>query len=74
MYGKPRGIYTVKTEYVGTEWLETGENYRSELFDRYDPMMASFARYVRGEEKNPNSPDYELELYKTLLKCCGMTE
>ena len=74
MYGKPRGIYTEKTEYSGTEWLERGEHYRSELFDRYDPMMSAFARYVRGEEENPNSPDYEFELYKTLLKCCGMTD
>lgn len=39
--------------------------------DRYDGMMRSFAQMVRGEKENPYSYDYELELYKTILKCCG---
>ena len=34
-------------------------------------MMKAFAQYVRGEKQNPYSPDYELELYKTVLKSCG---
>lgn len=45
---------------------------RSENYDRYDPMMAAFARIIRGEAENPVSPDYELELYRTVLKCCGI--
>ncbi len=41
-------------------------------FFRYDGMLESFAAMVRGEIKNPYTPDYELTLYKTLLKCCGV--
>ena len=40
--------------------------------DRYDGMMASFAAMVRGEKENPYTSDYELELYKTVLRCCGV--
>lgn len=42
-------------------------------FDRYALMMTAFAEMVRGEKKNPFAPDYELELYKTVLKCCGIS-
>ena len=52
-------------------WNCKGESVESEGFDRYDDMMASFAAMVRGEIENPYSYDYELLLYKTLLKCCG---
>jgi hypothetical protein len=34
-------------------------------------MMASFAAMVRGEKENPYAYDYELELYKMVLQCCG---
>ena len=33
-------------------------------------MMLSFAKMVRGEQKNPYSYEYELDLFKTILKCC----
>jgi len=48
------------------------EEYTSPVFQRYDIMMESFAKMVRGEIQNPYSYDYELDLYKTLLKCCGV--
>lgn len=38
--------------------------------DRYDGMMRSFAEIVRGK-KNPYTPDYELALFKLVMKCCG---
>ncbi len=41
-------------------------------FDRYIPMMSAFAAMVRGEMENQFTPDYELELYKTVLKCCDI--
>jgi len=43
---------------------------RSETFGRYDAMMLNFAEMVRGK-KNPFSYDYELELYKLVLRACG---
>ena len=41
-------------------------------FDRYVPMMSAFAEMVRAETKNPFSPDYELDLYKTVLSACNV--
>ena len=64
--------YTTKREKTNAEnWVEWGETSDSEIFDRYDAMMESFAQMVRGEKQNPYTPDYELELYKTVLKACG---
>ncbi|MBR0390882.1 MAG: Gfo/Idh/MocA family oxidoreductase [Oscillospiraceae bacterium] len=45
---------------------------RKSFFDRYDGMMLSFAQIVKGEKVNPYSLDYELGMYKVLLKACGM--
>jgi predicted dehydrogenase len=47
------------------------EKHESELFDRYSEMMESFAQMVRGEKKNPVTPDYELELHGLLMLACG---
>lgn len=44
----------------------------SEPFDRYIGMMKAFGQYVRGEKENPYTIDYELELFKAILKCCGI--
>lgn len=65
------GQYTVMTEYKSAEWHVRGNTVQSDIYDRYDDMMASFAAFVRGEKENPWGYDYELELYKTVLKCCG---
>lgn len=65
-------LYTGKTEYTSTNWSDRGIYTKSPLFDRYDDMMSSFASMVRGEIKNPWSYDYELSLYKTVLKACNM--
>ena len=44
----------------------------SEIFDRYETMIAAFAAMVRGEKENPYTYDYELTLFKTVLACCGV--
>ena len=44
----------------------------SEKTDRYTDMMTAFAAMVRGEKENPYTLDYELTLFRTILKCCGM--
>lgn len=46
--------------------------YESEPFQRYRAMLLSFAKMVRGEIENPNTLDYELALFETVLKCCGI--
>ena len=62
--------YTEYTECTSEDWNDAGVHHRSEDHDRYDTMIKSFAKMVRGEMQNPNSCDYELQLYKTILKCC----
>jgi predicted dehydrogenase len=66
--------YTGVTEFLieNPEWIYMGENRRSDFYDRYDHMMSSFAAMVRGEKQNPYTLDYELDLYKLLLECCGV--
>ena len=65
-------LYTGKT--VRTNKSNWDENFDIEYcqpFDRYDDMMADFAAMCRGEKKNEYTPDYELGLYRLLLKACG---
>ncbi|MBQ4527809.1 MAG: Gfo/Idh/MocA family oxidoreductase [Clostridia bacterium] len=52
------------------DWTQFTPKETCTPFDRYSPMMLSFAEMVRGEKQNPWGCDYELELYKTLLKAC----
>ncbi len=69
----PENLYTEVCEvFEGIyDWNNAGLKYRTEIFDRYENMMRSFAEYVRGERTNPYTYDYELNLYKLLLKACG---
>ena len=65
-------MFTGKNEYSSNDWIDNGVKSNSEPFNRYNKMMSSFAEYVRGEKINPYTADYELELYKIILKCCGV--
>lgn len=47
------------------------ERKKSPMFSRYADMMKAFAEYVKGEKQNPYTLEYELKLYKLLLKVCG---
>ena len=65
--------YTCKHECLLVEDGTTSrKSYTSEQFDRYIDMLSSFAAMVRGEKENPYTADYELKLFKTILKCCGV--
>ena len=68
-----REVAEVSTRNISTElkWGHPGEDSVSEPFDRYNAMLTHFARCVRGEKENEFTPDYELEVYKLLLRCCG---
>lgn len=39
---------------------------------RYDDMMMDFAQMVRGEIENPYAYEYELQVQKLILACCGL--
>ncbi len=67
----PGLLATTKTVRDDTCWFNESETQISDPFDRYDYMMQCFAEYVRGEKQNPYSLEYELELYRIILKCCG---
>ena len=70
--GPENGMTTSRTIYTeGRPWGHPGVSSTSEPFDRYNAMLTHFARCVRGEIENEFTPDYELELYKLLLQCCG---
>ena len=64
--------FTGVTEYSNVAWGDNGVYTECEPNDRYDAMIASFGAMVRGEKKNPWDCDYELMLYKTVLKACGI--
>ncbi|MBR3894656.1 MAG: Gfo/Idh/MocA family oxidoreductase [Clostridia bacterium] len=57
---------------------ESGECQTTECesapFQRYENMLLAFAEMVRGNKENPYTLDYELELFRTLMKCCGVAE
>ena len=67
------GQYTVSCENyndTGHSWYEPWNEGRSDVYDRYDSMLFNFAQLVGGKE-NPYSYDYELSLYKLVLRACG---
>lgn len=63
-------IYTEKVEYSDDSWHDRGVKSVGDKQDRYLGMMLEWAAMVRGEKQNPYTPDYELELYKTIIECC----
>lgn len=65
------GLQTYRTIRTSANWNQKNEKEVSLPCDRYDNMIKSFAEYVLGEKVNPYTLDYELELYKTVLKACG---
>ena len=64
-------MYSVSSESFDSGWHVPKKEEKSEVFDRYDSMMRNFAEIVRGKE-NPYTYDYELGLYKLILKACGV--
>ncbi len=65
-------LYTLRSEKFTDNWCDMGVDTESQPEDRYDKMMMSFAEMCRGEKKNSFSYDYELSLYKLILKSCGV--
>lgn len=68
----PGGQVSTRTEYDAEDWFEPGVTTSTEKYLRYGTMLQSFAAMCRGEMKNPYTPDYELSLFKLILKCCGV--
>ncbi len=64
-------LCTGVTEYASLDWHCPGRSFNSDLFNRYDNMMRSFAEMVLGKKENPNTYDYEIMLHDYILKACG---
>ena len=65
--------YTVTNECFAKDakkWSDPWDRTQTEPYDRYDAMMKNFAELIGGKE-NPYSYDYELNLYKLILRACG---
>ncbi|MBQ8344785.1 MAG: Gfo/Idh/MocA family oxidoreductase, partial [Clostridia bacterium] len=66
-------LYSGQVEFFRDEEGHTKETSEtSEHFGRYDAMMHAFAEMVRGERQNPYTLDYELDLFRVILQCCGL--
>lgn len=71
-YSAPGMLTTEVAEVYDTEaWHDTRILSETELYNRYDSMMASFAAMARGEKQNPYTYEYELKLHKVIMKACG---
>lgn len=71
-YSDKDNLYTVKTEWDRHDWGNLGDVTSSRPQNRYDNMMCAFADMVNDKYENPFTYDYELELYKTIQRCCGL--
>lgn len=70
-WGPETEIVTRRNVFTEKKWKVAGTSAQTPPFDRYEAMLTHFARCVRKEQENEYSPDYELEVYKFLLQCCG---
>jgi len=52
-------------------WNSDAEFIKSEKFNRYDDMMKNYAKKVNGEKEYVYTYEYELNLFKLILKACG---
>ena len=47
------------------------ETWESDTFTRYGSCLQEFADHIRGKSENPCTPAYELDLFRTVMQCCG---
>lgn len=71
VYGDFDGLYTGVRTATSKKWHEPSCQTATQPEDRYDRMMRSFSQMVNGEIENPYTYDYEYELYKLVMQCCG---
>lgn len=65
-------LYTEMREVgKGQGWQFNGKFTKTNYFNRFDAMLKNFADVAKGRKENPYTYDYELSLFKLLLKSCG---
>ena len=66
-------LYTKMREtYENEGWDSPGKETNSEYFNRFDNMMRDFAEIALGMKESDYGHDYELGMYKLLLRSCGV--
>ena len=73
----PTRAYFIPFEQSATYANRRGEPLELRPYDpwgRYDDMMKDFAKFVRGEAKNPYTYTYELAIQKLVMYCCGHSD
>ena len=70
----PSGVGLLLKAQAALARADKKEALESEPFDRYEGMLRAFVSYVRGEAENPYTYDYELALFRTVMKACGVGE
>ena len=66
-------MYTYMNDtYANEGWYALGKRQKTSLYNRYDDMMINYAMIALGERENPYTYEYELELYKLVLRACGI--
>lgn len=68
----PGGQTTTRLDLDDPDWFNRGSTRINDPVHRYKDMMRAFAAMVNGEKKNPYTPEYELELFRLILECCGV--
>ena len=63
---------TTLDDYKEKGWAARGEKRTFGPFDRYNEMLADFARAVRGEPNQVISPEEERRVYRAVMKACGV--
>lgn len=53
-------------------WNYHAKYMETEPFNRYDSMLKTFGSIVRGEEENPYTYEYEIQMHKIMLCACGL--
>ena len=61
----------VREAYSGGGWNDAGITKRSEVYNRYDVMLQDFAKFVTRKKTNPYSYEYEVNLFRLILRACG---
>lgn len=65
-------LYTEMREVMEKHsWQYEGVHTKTEYFNRFDSMLKNFADVAKGRKENQYTYDYELELFKLLLKSCS---
>lgn len=68
---KNPNVSVIKT-YTGEQWGEEGEMHISEVFDRYEELLLTFAKMIKGETGYTIDLETEATVHRCLLYACGI--